>query len=209
MTDYRELIANITNIRGVSNVAVKVSKLYKKIKGNSAEFEELFHKLSVEHKDGLDVDEFQEECRFVIILDVKEEHNLKTDAYIVLSGLYNKSDDTFNYEGVFEGVEFFNYEYQGEVTRGDLYQNLVNELITLSVKEPEESNPPQRYITENAIDILSMFHIYNKGRYVYTVGLDMMFKLSEDGEQLTADEGVTVYTENNLHILKIMEQKTF
>lgn len=55
------------------------------------------------------------------------------------------------------------------------------------------------------IDILSLFHIYNKEQYTYTVGLDLNVSLSEDESQLTADEGVKIFPESNLLIIKALQ----
>lgn len=184
-------------------VAVEVSKLYNKMKSMPEHYEKLFYDLADKHKEELDLDEFEDECRVIIIIDVREANKLDTDAYVVVSGLYNKPEDTYTYEGVFEGVEFFNYVYQGEGTRGDLYQNLVNELVTNTVQDTEHTEPNQKYITEGAIDILSMFHIYNLEQYTYTIGLDMNIGVSEDGSQLTAEEGIKIYHESNLLMIRM------
>lgn len=181
-------------------MAVKVSKIYHKLKNNTQTFERLYLETVQEHCELMDRDEFTKTCRVLVVIDACEGDD---DTYVVLTGIYDKDGDQINYEGVYEGLEVYTYQYQGEETREDLYTNLIQQMYNEAVDG--SGNKVDSYYTDDAIDVLSMFNIYKDERYLYSVGLDMNLQLSEDGCTLHDDEGWRVLTEDNLFIINMSE----
>ena len=181
-------------------MSVKVSKIYHKLKNNTKKLEELYIEAVREHLPQIDVDAFTKSCRVLVVIDACEGDD---DTYVVLSGIYVKDGDTIIYEGAFEGLEVYDYQYQGEVTREDLYTNLIQQVYNEA--ESGTGNMLDSYYTDDAIDVLSIVNVYKDERYLYSVGLDMNLQLSEDGCTLHDDEGWRVLTENNLFIINVSE----
>lgn len=181
-------------------MVVKVSKIYHKLKNNTQTFERLYLEVVQEHYELMDRDEFTKTCRVLVVIDASDGDD---DTYVVLTGIYNKDGDQFNYEGVYEGVEYYNYQYQGEETRDELYKNLIHQIY--NEVESGTGNMIESYYTDEAIDVLSIVNVYKGERYLYSVGLDMNLQLSEDGSKLHDDEGWRVLTEDNLFIINVSE----
>lgn len=181
-------------------MAVKVSKIYHKLINNAQTFERLYIEVVQDHYDLMDRDAFTKTCRVLVVIDASDGDD---DTYVVLSGVYIKDGDTIIYEGAFEGLEVYMYQYQGEVTREDLYKNLIQQIY--NEVESGTGNMLESYYTDDAIDVLSIFNVYKGEQYLYSVGLDMNLQLSEDGITLHDDEGWRVLAENNLFTINISE----
>lgn len=179
---------------------VKVSKIYHKLKNNTQRLEELYIEAVREYLPQIDVAAFTKSCRVLVVIDACEGDD---DTYVVLSGIYVKDGDTIIYEGAFEGLEVYDYQYQGEESREVLYKNLIQQMYNEA--DSGTGNMIESYYTDDAIDVLSVFNIYQDERYLYSVGLDMNLQLSEDGSKLHDDEGWRVLAENNLFTINVAE----
>ena len=185
-------------------MSVKVSKIYHKLKNNTKKLEELYNEAVRGHLPQINVDAFTKSCRVLVVIDACDRYGEEqNDVYVVLSGIYVKDGDTIIYEGAFEGVEYYTYQHQGEDRRELLYKNLIQQVYNEA--DSGTGNMLDSYYTDDAIDVLSVFNIYQDERYLYSVGLDMNLQLSEDGSKLHDDEGWRVLTEDNLFIINVSE----
>lgn len=171
-------------------------------------------------------DEF-EQTRIQLVIDAQEQLGLDDDAYIVLSGVYHPKKDLIDFEGVYEGVEWYrtdlsedeltniNYKefyltlieghyakieaYEAKKSAGEIINLPKNELHDLIRQlTGDELLTDRGLYTEGAVQVLTNHQIYNsKGNYLYTVCISAHFRWDEDA-QTPVYEGWSVLPPNNL-----------
>ena len=191
------------------------------------EYEEVYSSAVNNHKHLIQLPEEFEQTRIQLVIDAQEQLGLDDDAYIVMSGVYNPKKDLIEFEGVYEGVEWYRTdlsedeltnlnhkefylalieghyakieEYEAKKSAGEIVNLPKNELHDLIRQLSEDDLLTDRGLyTEGAVQVLTNHQIHNsKGDYLHTVGVSAHFRWDEDA-QTPVYEGWSVLPPNNL-----------